>query len=84
MPSITARLSTVANQDGAAVLDVSRNRITTLNSTGGFVWERLKQGQGVEFVIRDLAIESDMDLLTVERDVHEFLNQLELKHLLHK
>ncbi|MGD0941455.1 MAG: PqqD family protein [Terracidiphilus sp.] len=75
-------LRTVTNQDGAAILDVPRHQITTLNSTGGFIWQRLQQGLSVEQVIRDLATETDTDPATVEKDVHSFLEQLRSKQLL--
>lgn len=75
-------LRTVTNQDGAAILDVPRHQITTLNSTGGFIWQRLQQGLSAEQVIRDLASESDTDPAIVERDVHSFLEQLRSKQLL--
>ncbi len=35
-------------KDGSSILDISRKQITTLNSTGGFVWERLQRGLTVE------------------------------------
>jgi hypothetical protein len=75
-------LRTVTNQDGAAILDVPRHQITTLNSTGGFIWQRLQQGLSVEQVIRDLATESDTDPAIVEKDVHSFLEQLRSNQLL--
>jgi hypothetical protein len=75
-------LSAVVNQDGAAILDVSRNQITTLNSTGGFIWDRLQQGRTVEQAIQDLATESNTDPDVVERGVHAFLEQLKSEHLL--
>ncbi|MCU1226200.1 MAG: hypothetical protein JWQ42_4293 [Edaphobacter sp.] len=82
MSPIPPGLSTVVNQDGAAVLDVSRNQITTLNSTGGFIWERLRQGRTVEQAIDDLAIESNTDPLIVKGDVIKFLEQLKADVLL--
>ena len=82
MSPIPTRLSTVVNQDGAAVLDASRNQITTLNSTGGFLWDRLQQGRTVEQVIDDLAIESNTDPLVVKRDVMAFFEQLKADDLL--
>ena len=75
-------LRTIANQDGAAILDIGHGKISTLNSTGGFIWQRLQQGLSVEQVIRDLATESDTDPAIVERDVHSFLEQLRSKQLL--
>jgi Coenzyme PQQ synthesis protein D (PqqD) len=81
MPSLLPQLRTVANQDGAAILDVSRNQITTLNSTGGFIWDKLQQGRTIEQAIQDLAIESDTDPAVVERGVNAFLEQLKSEHL---
>ncbi|HMH13943.1 MAG TPA: PqqD family protein [Edaphobacter sp.] len=81
MPSLFPQLRTVANQDGAAILDVSRNQITTLNSTGGFIWDKLQQGRTIEQAIQDLAIESDTDPAVVERGVIAFLEQLKSEHL---
>jgi hypothetical protein len=81
MPSSLPQLRTVVNPDGAAILDVSRNQITTLNSTGGFIWDKLQQGRSIEQAIQDLAIESDTDLAVVERGVNAFLEQLKSKHL---
>jgi hypothetical protein len=77
-----SKLSTVINPDGAAILDISRNQITTLNSTGGFIWERLQQGLPVEQIVCALARESNTDPLIVEKDVNTFLEQLQSKHLL--
>ena len=82
MPSIPPHLQSVVNQDGAAILDVPRHQITTLNSTGGFIWQRLQQGLSVEQVIHDLATESDTHPAIVEKDVHLFLEQLQSKQLL--
>jgi hypothetical protein len=82
MSSSRPHFRTVVNQDGAAILDVSRNRITTLNSTGGFIWDRLQQGGTVEQAIHDLAVASNTDPIIVERDVRSFLEQLKSEHLL--
>jgi Coenzyme PQQ synthesis protein D (PqqD) len=81
MPSLPPHLRTVANQDGAAILDVSRNQITTLNSTGAFIWNKLQQGRTIEQAIKDLATESDTDPAVVERGVNAFLEQLKSEHL---
>ena len=82
MRDSSTHLRTITNQDGAAILDIPRHQITTLNSTGGFIWERLQQGLSVEQAIRDLATESDTAPATVEKDVHSFLEQLRSKQLL--
>jgi hypothetical protein len=83
MSSSLPRLRTVVNQDGAAILDVSRNQITTLNSTGGFIWDRLQQGRTAEQIVQDLASEFNTDPAVLEQDVLSFLEQLQSEHLLH-
>lgn len=75
-------LRTVVSPDGAAILDIPRNQITTLNSTGGFVWDRLQQGFSVEQVIHDLSVETNADPTIVERDVSAFVAQLRAGQLL--
>lgn len=82
MPSLTPHLNTVVDRYGAAVHDVSRNKITILNWTGGFVWQRLQQGKTVEEAIQDLALESNTDPSVVGPGVRAFLKQLESEHLL--
>ncbi len=82
MSSSLPHLCTVVNQDGAAILDVSRNQITTLNSTGGFIWERLQRGRTVEQPIQDLAPEYNTDPAVVELGVRTFLEELKAEHLL--
>lgn len=75
-------LRTVVDPDGAAILDIPRNQITTLNSTGGFVWERLQQGQSIEAITQSLAFETNTDPIVVRHDVDLFLEQLQSRDLL--
>jgi hypothetical protein len=70
-------LRTVTNNDGAAILDVDRGVITTLNATGAFVWERLQRNATLDSVVADLAQETGQDPAIVRRDVTEFARQLE-------
>jgi hypothetical protein len=46
------------------------------------VWEKLKQGKLIDEIICQLAGETGVDLATVDRDVHAFLDELKSKHLL--
>ena len=75
-------LRTVINPDGAAILDIPRNQITTLNATGAFIWDKLQHGLAIDQVIRELAAASSTDPMIVETDVHSFLEQLRSKQLL--
>ena len=81
MLSLPTHLKTVVNQDGAAILDVSCNQITTLNSTGGFIWNRLQRGRTVEQAVQDLAAETNTDPEVVGRDVQVLLELLESERL---
>lgn len=83
MPSIPPHLRSIVNQDGAVILDIPRDQMLTLNSTGGYIWEKLQQGETVDEVIHGLSAESNTDPSIVEKDVHAFLEQLTSKHLLH-
>jgi hypothetical protein len=82
MPTVPPHLRTAVNADGAAILDIPHNQITTLNSTGAFIWDKLQQGLAVDQVVRDLATASSTDPMIVEKDVYSFLEQLRSKQLL--
>jgi hypothetical protein len=75
-------LHTVVDQDGAVILDIKRNTLSTLNCTGAYVWEELRQGRPLNEIIHTLAHETDTDLSIVERDVNDFLGELKSQHLL--
>jgi hypothetical protein len=78
----TKHLHTVADQDGAAILDVKQGLISTLNPTGAYVWQGLQRGDSVEAIIRNLARETGEDPTVVGPDVRQFLETLEESRLL--
>lgn len=75
-------LKAVADQDGAAILDIERGLISTLNPTGAYVWQGLQRGESLETIIANLARETGEESLFVERDVREFVEDLKQKRLL--
>lgn len=75
-------LHTVVDQDGAAILDVERGLISTLNPTGAAVWQGLKRGDALETIVANLARQTGEEALTVERDVRDFIETLKENHLL--
>ena len=75
-------LRSIVDHDGAVILDFKRDAMLTLNSTGGYVWERLRQGKLVDEIVRELASETCADHAMVDRDVQAFLDELKSKHLL--
>lgn len=75
-------LHTVADQDGAAILDVERGLISTLNPTGAYVWAGIQRGEPVETIVSGLALETGTKHSVVDRDVREFLADLTANRLL--
>jgi hypothetical protein len=79
---IAPHIRSLTDQDGAVLLDLRRDKMLTLNSTGGYIWERLRAGELVDDIIRDLSYETGMPSVVVERDVQEFLEGLKSRHIL--
>lgn len=82
---MTARnehLRTVTSNDGAAILDVERGLITTLNATGAYVWERLQRSEPIDEIVTSLARDTGHDCTIVRRDVQAFLHQLDISELM--
>ena len=75
-------LQTVVDQDGAAILDIDRGQVSTLNPTGAFVWQRLQRGEMIEVIIANLACETGEEIHVIERDVRGFVELLKQRRLL--
>jgi len=75
-------LRTIANQDGAAILDINAGRITTLNTSGGFIWQALEAGLDPECIAQDLSRDTGEPIETVKRDVADFIAALKKQDLL--
>ncbi|KAA6465258.1 PqqD family protein [Acidobacteria bacterium AB60] len=75
-------LRSIVNEDGAAILDIKSGRITTLNTSGGYVWQALENGEEIETIAASLARETDQDLEAVRRDVADFVEALKKQDLL--
>ena len=84
MGAETPQLHTVVDQDGGAILDIDRGQITTLNSTGAFVWQGLQHRETVSTIVTNLARETGEKVTTVERDVRDFIESLKEQHLLQR
>jgi hypothetical protein len=54
----------VVDQDGAVILDIPRNAMTTLNSTGAYIWQRLNQGMSLDAIVAQLANDTDTSSVT--------------------
>jgi hypothetical protein len=83
MSSTNSQLRSLVTPEGAMILNTASDQMITLNSTGGYVWARLQEGKNVYEIISDLAKETGHDPAVVANHVHEFLEQLTNRHLVH-
>jgi hypothetical protein len=65
------------------ILNIASDQIITLNSMGGYVWARLQEGKSVDEIISGLARETGHDPAVVANDVHEFVEKLTERTLVH-
>jgi hypothetical protein len=77
-----AHLRAVVTQDGAAILNSTAGTITTLNSTGAFVWQGLERGEDADMIAQKLARETGEDADTVQKDVLAFIDAMKMEKLL--
>jgi hypothetical protein len=82
MLTIAPQIRSIVDHDGAVILDIKRDAMLTLNSTGGYVCEKLKQGKLIDEIVSELASETGADPVAVDCDVRAFLDELKSKRLL--
>ena len=81
MPVVKQDLKSLVTTEGAMILDISADELTTLNSTGGYIWSGLRDGKSVDAIVAELVKETGQDPAVVASDVQEFLEQLMARHL---
>jgi hypothetical protein len=67
------------HQDGAAILDRRAGRISTLNSSGAYIWQALGRGEEIDTISEGLAQQTGEAVDAVKQDIVEFLEALK-KH----
>jgi Coenzyme PQQ synthesis protein D (PqqD) len=82
MLKLSERLRSTHNPDGAVVLDISYDKMFSLNPVGSRIIEHLRQGLTEIQITGEISREFRTDVETVRNDVREFLSQLEKHHLL--
>jgi hypothetical protein len=75
-------LRATLNQDGAAILDLKAGRISTLNSSGAYVWQALGRGEEIDTISEGLAQQTGEPVDAVRQDIVEFLEALKKQGLL--
>jgi hypothetical protein len=81
MIKIAPHVRSIVDHDGAVILNIPRNAMTTLDSAGAYIWERLQRGLQVDSIIAELAHDTGTDESIVAKDVEEFMEQLKSTHL---
>lgn len=81
MVRVPSHLRSVVSHDGAVILDIPHNTMTTLDPIGAYVWARLERGVTIDVIVRQLAQDTGADESVVARDVAEFMEQLMSRHL---
>ena len=82
MITVAPQIRSIVDRDGAVILDIPRNAMTALDSTGAYVWARLVRGMQVDAIVAELARDTGADESMIARDVDEFMQDLKSKHLL--
>lgn len=75
-------LRATVNQDGAAILDLRAGRISTLNSSGAYVWQALGRGEEIDAISEGLAQQTGEAVDAVKQDIVEFVDALKKQGLL--
>jgi hypothetical protein len=74
MRDSSTHLRIIANQDGAVILNSTAGTITTLNSTGAFVWQGLERGESADMIAQNLARETGEEVAAIRNDLLEFID----------
>lgn len=82
MADIPSHVRTVINGDGCVILNSRTGTITTLNSTGAFIWGALQRREDISTIINELVRESGASTSDIESDVRHFLDAIRKEHLL--
>ncbi|WP_263357704.1 PqqD family protein [Acidicapsa ligni] len=76
-----SELRSVITAQGAMILNIEADEISTLNELGGYIWGLLLEGKSTDQVVADLARETGADVSVIAADVNEFLEQLAAKKI---
>ena len=82
MITIPSHLHSVVDHDGAVILDIPNDSLTSVNTIGAAIWCKLQAGKGADEIIADLARETGADSATVACDLDEFMEALKARKLL--
>jgi hypothetical protein len=81
MYRLSATVRSTHSQDGAIVLDVQQGQMFNLNFVGSRIFELLKSGSTESAIVDQISREFGVSRELVEKDVRDFLHNLEKRHL---
>jgi hypothetical protein len=76
MRDSSTHLRTIVNQDGAVILNSTAGTITTLNSTGAFVWQGLERGESADVIAQNLARDTGEEVAVIRNDLLGFIDSM--------
>jgi hypothetical protein len=76
-----ARLQSMVDQHGGAILDVQCGTISTLNLTGAHVWQALELGRDPDVIAAEIARETGQLVEEVVEDLRKFIEALRSNNL---
>lgn len=82
MVVVGPNLKSIVDHDGAVILDISQDALTTLDAIGAYVWQRLKKGIQVDAIVAELVRDSGADPEMVAKDLEEFMDHLKSRNLI--
>jgi hypothetical protein len=75
-PALTSQIATTVVDGQALMVLADSGQVTVLNDLGTRIWQSCDGEHNVEQIIRIIVDEYEVDYLTAERDVIEFLDRL--------
>ncbi|MDE1161205.1 MAG: PqqD family protein [Acidobacteriaceae bacterium] len=75
-------IRSVINSDGAALFDLKRGTLTTLNPTGALLWQGLERGDDEDKLVALLAQDTQLSTEDIRTDVRAFVRQLREQSLI--
>ena len=80
--TISDSLSVRKIGDEIFIFDRKLSRIHTFNKVGSLIWERLKEDTFPESIVNLIIERFEVDRETAEKDLREFIDELEKKKLI--
>lgn len=75
-------LLSVVSQDGAVILNIEAGRLSSLNSTGAYIWQALERGDETQSIVEEVARMTGEPIDVLQRDIADFIKTLAGENIL--